>query len=123
MQKDNKSFSTEFKHRLYKFTLQVVRCIDGLPKGMVSEVMGRQLLRSATSVLANYVEGQSASSRKDFVNFLNHSLKSANESRVWLALLRDTKRFSSIPANKLLEELEEISKILAKSIITIRKKK
>ena len=55
----------------------------------VNEVMGKQLLRSGTSILANYVEANSASSRKDFINFFTYSLKSANESKVWLSLLKD----------------------------------
>ncbi len=123
MENDRTKFKVEFKRRLYEFTLKTVRYTDALPKGMVSEITGKQLLRSATSILANYIEGQSASSKKDFINFLNHSLKSANESKVWFAILRDTKRVSKEKTDPLLQELEEISKILASSIITLRKKK
>ncbi|MDD3888139.1 MAG: four helix bundle protein, partial [Patescibacteria group bacterium] len=55
----------------------------------VNDIISKQLLRSGTSILANYVEANSASSKKDFINFFTHSLKSANESKVWLTLLRD----------------------------------
>lgn len=79
-------------------------------------------MRSGTSVGANYVESQAGSSRKDFANFLSISLKSANESKYWLALLRDTKRVDSKELEGILNELEEISKILAASIITTKNK-
>lgn len=87
--------------------------------------MGKQCLRSGTSILANYVEAQSASSKKDFINFFTHSLKSANESKVWLALFRDTRKKED--ENKelqwLIKELIEISNIIASSILTLKGKK
>jgi four helix bundle protein len=77
-------FKNEFKKRIYNWVLSLIKFMDKLPKDSVSQVMGRQLLRSGTSVLANYIEANSASSKKDFINFSAHSLKSANESRVWI---------------------------------------
>ena len=85
--------------------------------------MGKQLLRSGTSVLANYIEANSASSRKDFVNFFTHSLKSANESKVWLCLLRDTDKGDKKELEFLLSELVEIANIIASSIMTLKGKK
>ncbi len=119
-----RSTQTEaFKKRLYSFTIGLIAFIDQLPKDNVSRRIGDQLLRSGTSVLANFVEGQSASSRKDFANFFNHSLKSANESKIWLALLCDSKRVSAEKTRWYLNELEEFVKIFASSIITLRRKK
>ena len=90
---------------------------------MITEVMGKQLLRSGTSILANYIEAQSASSKKDFINFFTHSLKSANESKVWLALLRDTNKGEKKGLDRALDELSEIAKIPASSILTMKGKK
>ncbi len=123
MEKDREKFKNEFKQRLYSFVLRLIRMIDALPKGMISEVMGKQLLRSATSILANYIEANSASLRKDFTNFFTHSLKSANESKVWLALLRDTGKGNRKEIDTLLQGLDEIAKILATSILTLKGKK
>ncbi len=81
------------------------------------------MLRSGTSILANYVEGQAASSKKDFTNYFNISLKSANESKLWVALLRDSKRAAPEEANWFLTELDEILKIFASSILTLRGKR
>ncbi len=123
MQNDNAKFKIEFKNRLYKWTLSIIKFIGILPKDYVSEVMGKQLIRSSTSVLANYIEANSASSRKDFTNFFTHSLKSANESKVWLTLLKDTGKGSEKELNFLLGEVMEISKVIASSILTLKGKK
>ena len=108
---------------MYAFTLKLVEFLDALPKDNVSSRLGDQLLRSGTSIIANYVEGQAASSRKDFTNFFNIALKSANESKLWLALLRDSKRAKPQDTEWLLNELDEISRILASSILTLKGRK
>ena len=123
MENDNAKFKNEFKSRLYRWVLRLVKFIDSLSRGNVNEVMGRQLLRSGTSILANYVEANSASSRKDFINFFTHSLKSANESKVWLSLLKDLDRGDKAEVDWLLKELIEISKVIASSILTLKGKR
>jgi len=123
MENDNVKFKNEFKKRLYSWVLRLIKFIDKLPKDSVSSVIGRQLLRSGTSILANYIEANSSSSKKDFINFFTHSLKSANESKVWLALLRDTGKGNKNEIKWLLNELIEIANILASSILTLKGKK
>ena len=78
-------------------------------------------MRSGTSIGANYIEAIAASSKKDFTNFLSHALKSANESKFWLALLRDTGKGSSEIIAGLINELQEIANILGSSIRTMRR--
>ena len=91
MENDKEKFKKEFKRRLYAFTLRLIEFIDKLPPDNVSRRLGDQLLRSGTSIIGNYVEGQSASSKKDFINYFNTSLKSSNESKLWLSLLNDSR--------------------------------
>jgi four helix bundle protein len=123
MENDNVKFKNEFKKRLYGWVLKLIKFIDKLPNDAVCGVMGKQLLRSGTSILANYVEANSASSKKDFINFFTHSLKSANESKIWLTLLRDTDKGDKIGLEWLSKELIEISNILASSILTLKGKR
>jgi hypothetical protein len=73
--------TAEFKRRFYDLALSTVRFIDGLPNDAVSKRIADQLLRSATSVVANYVEGQSAGTRKDFANFLTMALNRPMKAR------------------------------------------
>ena len=123
MQNDKSKFKNEFKKRLYNFTLKLIEFLDGLPKDNVSVRIGDQLLRSGTSIIGNYIEGQAASSRKDFTNFFNIALKSANESKLWFALLRDSRRTTAKEVDWFLTELNEIANIFASSILTLRGKK
>jgi four helix bundle protein len=123
MQSSSEKFKVVFKKRLYKFTLDLIEFIDHLPNDNASRRMGDQLLRCGTSIIANFIEGQSASSKKDLINYLNTSLKSSNESKLWLSLLKDTKRANNGTADKHLNELKEISNILASSILKLKDKK
>lgn len=123
MQNDKEKFKNEFKKRLYTFILRLIKFLDTLPKDTITQIIVKQLMRSGTSILANYIEARSSSSRKDFTNFFNYALKSANESKVWLAILRDTNGASREEIEWLLKELEEINNILAASILKLKDKK
>jgi len=124
MENDNVKFKDEFKKRLYKFVLRLIKFIESLPKGdLVCRVIGGQPLRSGTSLLANYIEAKSASSKRDFINFFTYSLKSGNESKMWLCLLRDANKGNKEEIRYLLEELTEIANVLAASILTLKGKK
>lgn len=123
MENDNSKFKAEFKKRIYNWVLRVIKLINTLLKSPSNDVIAKQLLRSGTSILANYVEAGSASSKKDFINFFTHSLKSANESKVWIVLLRDTGGENREELDYLLNELIEISKIIASSILTLKGKR
>ncbi len=111
----------QLKERSYQFSLLIIKFVNKLPNKKLYWVIGDQLLRSGTSIGANIHEAQSASSKKDFVNFYNHSLKSANETVYWLSLLKDTKTLKTDYFEILIKEAEELAKMLASSIITMRR--
>jgi len=117
------STKEEFKRRLYHLILDIIHFIEKLPENRTTRIIGDQFLRSGTSILGNYIEGRSASSKKDYTNFFSHSLKSANESKVWLAILKDTNYGDKVEAERLLRELNEVSRIFAASILTLKGKK
>ncbi len=116
-------FKKQFKKRLYKFTLNLIEFLDKLPKDNASRRIGDQLLRSGTSIIGNYIEGQSASSKKDFSNYMNTSLKSANESKLWLSILKDSNRAKQENVECLMNELVEFSNILASVLLTLKNKR
>lgn len=123
-----KNYSSKSKiditKRSYAYVLKVIRLLDGLAKKDLScQIISSQLIRSATSVGANIVEAQSASSKRDFTNFLNYSLKSSNESEFWLGLLRDSNKTAKESVNPLLAEAKELADILASSILKLKGKK
>jgi four helix bundle protein len=120
---DKEKFKIEFKRRLYHFVLKAIEFIDKLSGDNVSKRIGDQLLRSSTSILSNYIEAQAASSKKEFTNFFQISLKSCNESKVWFALLKDSHRAKAEDVEWFQQELKEIGNILATSVITLKGKK
>lgn len=126
MANDKEKQKQEFKIRIYKYVLRLVKFLSNLPHVPVLREIISQLMRSGTSIGANYFEAQSASSKKDYQNFFNHSLKSANETLFWLAVLKDS---GLLPQNLrqecdwLLQETKELAKIFASSIITLKGKR
>ncbi len=123
MQNDNEKFKNEFKDRLYKFVLRLIKFLAAIPRNQITVVVVGQALRSGTSILANYIEARASSSRKEFTLFFQHSLKSANETGVWLMLLRDTNNGEKLELSLLSQELNEIAKIFASSVIKLKNKK
>ena len=106
--------------RTYQYALKIINLIKLLPKNTPNNIIGNQVIRSATSIGANICEAQASPSRKDFTNFFTHSLKSAHETKYWLELLRDSNKSMEEPITKLIHEVEEIAKILGSSIITLK---
>ncbi len=123
MKNDKEKFKTEFKSRVYNWTLKLIKVIDAINKDESSKIMASQVLRSGTSIGANYIEAQCTSSKKDFTNFLHHSLKSANETKFWMALLRDAKKMEREIVDGLIMDLNEISNILGASLLTVKGKR
>jgi four helix bundle protein len=80
-----------------------------------------QLLRCGTSIGANLVEGGGGSSKKDVINYYHIALKSANETKYWLCLVRDGISCDKGIVSGLISEADEISKITASSLLTMKK--
>jgi len=119
---NNNEFKKQLITRAFILSRKIISLVDKFPNKRSSWVITDQLLRAATSIGANIIEAQAASSKRDFVNFLNHALKSGNETKFWLALAKDldSKLISEI--EELLKETDEIVKILGSSISTLRGK-
>ncbi len=123
VQNQNEKRKTDLKYRCYHFSISIIKTIQSFPNEKIYWIMSDQLLRSATSIGANVIEAQSASSKRDFTKFFEISLKSANETRYWLGLLRDATGIEKEKINPLLKEAEELSKILGSSVLTLKNKK
>jgi len=124
MQNNNLKLKTDLKKRSYIHALKIMQYIDGLDKKDLSiEVISKQLLRSSTSIGANIVEAQAGRTKRDFTNFFTHALKSANESKFWLGLLRDSHKANPQKTKQLLQETIEIANMLGSSILTLKGRK
>jgi four helix bundle protein len=77
----------DLETRTKLFALAVINAVCNFPKNMAAQILGRQLLRSATSIGANYREANRAVSRADFANRIGTIQKEAAETQYWLELL------------------------------------
>jgi len=98
--------------RTRAYALRIIRVYQSLRKNDIGLVLGKQLLRSGTSIGANVEEAQAGQSTADFVAKMSIALKEARETRYWLLLLRDAEIFPSKLLLPILTETEEIIKIL-----------
>ena len=119
-QKINSKGQSDTRARAYRFSLRLIKVLDGLPRDVASQVILKQLLRSGTSIGANLVEGQSSSSRLEYKKFHEISFKSANETRYWLGLLRDSGRTAPETIDPLLNEAKELSNIIAAGVMKLK---
>ncbi len=106
--------------RVYLFTLMIIKFINTLPNNRSFWSIRDQLLRSATSIGANMIEAKASHSRKDFIRYYEIALKSANESKYWLCLIRDSYPAYCLECKNLLKELHEISNMLGSSVLTLK---
>jgi len=120
---ENKEFKKQLIARAFNLARKIIALVDKFPNKKSAWVIADQLLRAITSIGANIVEAQAASSKRDFINFLNHALKSGNESKFWLALSKDLDKKLIPEIESLLRETDEIVKILGSSIATLKGKK
>ena len=81
-----------------------------------------QLLRSSTSIGANLVEGTAGVSVRDYLNYHSIALKSANETKYWLCLIKESDFAEKNKTDELIREADEISKIVAKIIVNLKQK-
>ena len=108
------------KQRTRQFALDIISLTEELPTDRTSEVLGKQLLRSGTSVGANYRAVCRAKSNADFVAKFGTVEEEADESSYWLELLVLSGKLKSETAARLLRESDELTAIAVASIQTAR---
>ncbi len=112
--------SEELKERTKRFGLKILRLADQLPQNKSANVITKQLMRSATSVGANYRAACRARSQADFISKIAIVEEEADESIYWLELLADTKVSDPDILRDLLKEANELTAIFAASRKTAR---
>lgn len=98
----------ELEKRTKAFALRVIRFVSGLPKNKVTDVLGYQLLKSGTSIGANYREANRAESHNDFVHKIGVVEKEASETQYWLELFGEANIGDPNERRWLLQESSEL---------------
>lgn len=113
--------SAELKERTKQFALRVIRMTDTLPRKMSADVLGRQVLRSASSVAANYRAACRAKSKPDFIAKMSIVEEEADETVFWLEMIADSELIPAKKLTELLREANELTAIAVASILTARR--
>lgn len=121
-QNQYKSSKIDVKYRAFYLSIKVIKFLSILSHNSALKIISDQLIRSVTSVGANIVEAKSSSSKREFLNYFQISLKSSNETKYWLAMLRELLPERKDEINIFLIEIEEISKIIGTSVLTMKGK-
>ncbi|NGP87506.1 four helix bundle protein [Fodinibius halophilus] len=108
------------RDKSYQFSLRVIQLSRTLIKNEHEYVISKQILKSGTSIGANIEEAIGAQSRRDFKAKLSISYKEARETHYWLRLIRDSKLIKPELANSLIENCDELLKILGSIIKTLK---
>ncbi len=112
------------RERAFQFSLRIIRMCQDLDKqSNTGRILGKQLLRSGTSIGANIEEAQAGQSKADFISKNAIALKEARETVYWLRLLEASGFNGSVSSSDVLSEAEQISRILGAIIVSAKKVK
>jgi len=112
-----------FKERTRQLALKVIELVSELPPGKAGDILGRQILRSGTSVGANYRAACRSKSAADMIHKLSIVEEEADETIYWLELLRESKIAPSTKLGWLLKETDKLVAMTVASIRTLRARK
>lgn len=112
----------DLRTRTTEFALKIVRLYISLPKSTEAQVLGKQMLRSGTSVGANYREGHRAKSDADIVNKFGTLLQELDETDFWLDLLVRAGIISAQKVGPLIKETNELTAIFTTIVTKIKKR-
>ncbi len=115
--------ANDIKYRCYEFSIKTVKYLKNKKWDGLSLIAVKQVMRSAMSIGANVVEAKNSSSRIEFKRYYEIALKSSNETKYWLCVLRDGFEIKDNEIKDLLKECDELSKILAASVLSLKKGK
>jgi four helix bundle protein len=116
----NSEFKQKFKKRCFDFSIEILNLSQDLRKRRINWEVLDQLIRSATSIGANVVEGGNSVSKKEFINYFQIALKSASETIYWLAILKELNKNRADEIGELITEVTEIKKLISTIIINTR---
>jgi four helix bundle protein len=100
----------DLRLRTKEFALRIIRMFTALPRTEVAQVLGKQVLRSGTSVGANYREASRSRSKAEFISKIGDCLKEIEETEYWLELLVDS---GCVSASKMADLLDETRQLIA----------
>jgi four helix bundle protein len=118
----SKTQNVELRTRTKTFALRIIRLYVSLPKATEAQVLGKQVLRSGTSVGAHYREAQRAKSDADFISKIEGALQELDETAYWLELLVESKIVAERKLAALMKETDELTAIFVTIVNKMKRK-
>jgi len=112
--------SADLRARTKAFALRIIRMYVALPKSVEAQVLGKQVLRSGTSVGAHYREAQRAKSDPDFISKMESGLQELDETTYWLELLSESNILPNARLQPLHDEAEELIAIFTTVVLKVK---
>jgi len=112
----------DLRKRTKDYALRIIKLYAALPNDAVAQVLGKQVLRSGTSVGAQYREACRAKSNADFVNKIEGALQELDETQYWLELIAETNSVKAERMNALKEETEELIAMFVTMVKGVKEK-
>jgi len=113
----------EVRYRAFYLSIAIIKFTATLPLKSYLKIITDQLIRCITSIGANIVEAKASASKREFLNYFQIALKSANETKYWLAMLRELLPEERKEINVFLKEVDEIARIIGTSVLTMKGKR
>lgn len=113
-------FKQQFKKRCFSFSIAILKLAELLRENRNNWLLLDQLIRSATSIGANIVEGSNSATKREFINYFQIALRSASETLYWLALLKEINPIQEERIDRLIQECTEIKKIISTIILNTK---
>ncbi|HUT02834.1 MAG TPA: four helix bundle protein [bacterium] len=120
--KDEGGKLEDLRSRTKRFALRVIRLYSSLPKTTEAQVIGKQLLRSGTSVGAHYREASRARSNAEFVSKIEGALQELDESAYWMELLVEGSIVKGERMKELMDEANELTAILTTCVKNVKER-
>ncbi len=112
----------DLSERFISFAVRIIKLSEFLTKSYSAKHIGKQLVRSGTSIGANYEEAKGGESKADFIHKLNVAIKEARETLYWLKILKESEQIKPERLEDMIREADEICAILVSSVNTTKKK-
>ena len=123
MKEEGRGREADLRVRTKLFALRVIRMYSALPKTTEAQVLGKQVLRSGTSVGANYREAYRARSQAEFISKVSISLQEIEETGYWLELLIDAEIVKEARMEGLRKEADELTAIFVSIVKKAKRRK
>jgi four helix bundle protein len=123
MRNEEKARGADLRERTKRFALSIIRLSSQLNRGMEAQVIARQLMRSGTSVGAQYREADRSRSIAEFISKMESALQELSETEYWLELLVESGLAANLDFNDILSEVRQLMAIFVASIKTAKSRR